>query len=83
MINSVLYRQYMVQYIREALANTDGSNSRVGEYLGGIIIKGWFVKNKIEKQRAVADARAAFDEHRHWPLDIILSQLGINVSEVK
>ena len=83
MINGVIYRKWMVQYIRDAIANTDGSNARIGEYLSGIIIKGWFVKNKEEKLRAVGDARAAFDEHRHWPLDLVLSHLGIRMDEVK
>jgi hypothetical protein len=40
-------------------------------------VGGLLVLHKEEKQRALADARHAFDEHRHWPLEIILSHLGV------
>jgi hypothetical protein len=40
-------------------------------------VKGLLVRHREEKRRALEDAQRAFDEHRHWPLEIILSQLGI------
>jgi hypothetical protein len=37
------------------------------------------VMHREEKQRALADARQAFDEHRHWPLEIVLRHLGVSL----
>jgi hypothetical protein len=82
MINGEVYKECMRKYIQEALASTDGSNARVAEYLGTIVVKGWFVRNKEEKLRALADTRRAFEEHRHWPLDIVLSHLGFELKDV-
>ena len=71
------YQRYLQEYVDQALANSDGSPGGVRDYLEGIQVKGWLVKDKPEKQRALADAIQAFSEHRHWPLDIILSHLGL------
>ncbi len=71
------YQHYLRQYVTEALQNSDGSNRGISEFLWTIQVKGFLVRERTEKERALADARKAFDEHRHWPLDIILSQLGI------
>ena len=73
----VHYQQYLKQYISEAIQQSDGSNRGIAEHLSTIQIKGPVVLHREEKQRALADARQAFDEHRHWPLDIVLRHLGI------
>jgi hypothetical protein len=77
MLDIKLYNQYLQQYISEAIRNSDGSNRSISEYLETIRIGGWFERNKVEKRLALADARAAFDKNRHWPLEIILSHLGV------
>jgi len=71
------YQQYLQQYVSQAIHNTDGSNRQISEYLSEIQIKGFLVRHRTEKERALADARKAFDEHRHWPLEIVLSHLGV------
>jgi hypothetical protein len=40
-------------------------------------VSGFLVRNRAEKQKALEDARNAFDSHRHWPVEIVLSHLGI------
>lgn len=75
-----LYRKYLNQYVEEALQNSDGSISGIAEYLSSIEVRGFLIRHKTEKIRALDDAKKAFDEHRHWPLDIILSHLGVSVS---
>ena len=75
-----LYRQYLNKYVQEAIRNSDGSISGISEQLDGITPPGRFSRHKEEKQRALADARAAFSEHRHWPLDILLSHLGVETN---
>jgi hypothetical protein len=77
MLDIKLYNQFLQQYISEAIRNSDGSNRSIAEYLETIRVSGWFVRNKVEKRQALADARAAFDKNRHWPLEIILSHLGV------
>ena len=47
------------------------------DYLSQQEVHGFFVQHRKEKQRALADARQAFDEHKHWPLELILKQLGL------
>jgi hypothetical protein len=71
-----LYRHYLNKYIQDALQESDGSKAGVAEYLSEIKIGGLLTRHKEEKRRAVEDARNAFEEHRHWPIDIILSHLG-------
>ncbi len=77
------YRAALKKYVQEAIQNSNGSNSQIYEYLSSLTVKGFLVKNKVEKQRALADARKAFDEHRHWPQDIVLSQLGLDPKELQ
>lgn len=76
------YRKYMEELIQEAMDNSDGTNSGISEYLREKQVSGWFVRKKKEKQRALADARKAFDEHAHWPVDIVISHLGVDPKEV-
>jgi hypothetical protein len=80
-MNVQLYRRYLEQFVSEAIANSSGSNSSIYEYLSSIRIGKFLVPHKDEKVRALADARRAFEEHRHWPLNIVLSQLGIESKE--
>ena len=71
------YRQALEQFVMDALANSDGTNAGISNYLLNQKVSGLFVPNKAEKQKALNDARQAFDEHRNWPVNIILSHLGI------
>jgi hypothetical protein len=66
------------QYVNQAIQESDGSNRGIAEYLWSIQVKGLLVTHREEKRRALSDARQAFDEHRHWPQEIILSHLGIS-----
>ena len=74
-----LYRQYLQQYVQEALDHSNGTIAGIAENLHAKHVSGLLVIHKEEKKRALADACQAFDEHRHWPLDIILSHLGVEV----
>ena len=76
-MNRALYQKYMQQYINQAAQESDGTPREIYERLAEMQVKGLLVRHRTEKQRALKDARLAFDEHRHWPLDIILSHLGI------
>ena len=76
-MNRALYIQYMQKYVNQATQESDGTPRAIYEYLSEMQVKGLIVRHRVEKQRALKDARLAFDEHRHWPLDIILSHLGI------
>jgi hypothetical protein len=78
-MDHTLYQRYLKEYIAQARQASDGSVRSIAEELGAIHVGGWLVTHKEEKKRALADARHAFDEHRHWPLEIILSHLGLAV----
>jgi len=76
-MNRKLYQEYLQQFVTQAIQNSDGSNREIYELLSEMQVKGLLVSHREEKRRALADAQQAFDEHRHWPLEIILSHLGI------
>jgi len=80
-INRALYQQYMQEYVHQAIKESDGTPRDIYERLAEMQVKGLLVRHKMEKQRALRDARLAFDEHRHWPLEIILSHLNIEKQE--
>jgi hypothetical protein len=79
-----LFRRYMQQYIKEAFENSDGSTAGISRYLWEkTVSSGLFTRHKKEKNEALAEARKAFDEHRHWPVDIVITQLGLDPKELK
>ena len=71
------YQFYLQQYVDLALHHSDGTLGGIRDYLESIQIKGFFVRDRDEKLRARYDLIQAFSEHRHWPLEIILSHLGV------
>lgn len=75
-----LYQKYLQEYVQEAINYSDGSKAGIAEYLHTKRISGVLVLHKEEKKRALMDATHAFDEHRHWPLDIVISHLGVDVT---
>lgn len=77
----VIYRQNLEELIRDALANSDGSHAGISDYLHAKEKPGRLTRNRSEKQRALDDARRAFDEHRHWPVEIVVSHLGLDKKE--
>jgi hypothetical protein len=70
------YRQALEKYVSEAMQNSDGTHSGISGYLWNIKLSR-LTLNRYEKQRALEDARRAFDEHRQWPIDVILSHIGL------
>jgi hypothetical protein len=71
------YRKWVEQYVTDALQKSDCSNAGIAEYLSMIKPAGRFSSHRDEKNLALTEVRKAFDEHRHWPLSIIISFLGI------
>jgi hypothetical protein len=76
-----LYRRYLNEYVKEALENSNGTAAGASAYLWEKKISGILVQHKVEKNKALAEARRAFDEHRHWPVSIIISHLGLDLKE--
>ena len=76
-MDHTLYQRYLKEYVAQARQASDGSVRSIAEELSAIHVGGLLVVHKEEKRRALADARRAFDEHRHWPLEIVLSHLGL------
>lgn len=74
------YRQALEKYVTEAMQNSDGTHKGISSYLWNIKLSR-FTFNRYEKQRALEDARHAFDDHRHWPIEVILSHLGIKTQK--
>ena len=72
------YRNAVQTFVRQALENTDGSNKKISEYLWTLSIPRFLARHKTEKRQALLDVRKAFDDHSYWPLDVILSQLGVD-----
>lgn len=74
-----LYRKYLQELVQEAIKNSDGSKAGITTYLVEKSNPGRFSQHRVEKNLALEDARKAFNEHRHWPLEIIISHLGVEV----
>lgn len=77
-----VYWQYLDQLVQEALANSDRSNEGISKYLHAKKKPGFMTRNRHEKTKALEEATRAFDEHRHWPLEVVLSHLGIDKSNL-
>ena len=80
MLNIKLYRQFLQEYVSEAVRTSNGSVFSIRENLDAMQVGRWLVKHRAERLRALEDARTAFEKNRHWPLEIILSQLGVEVT---
>lgn len=80
-MDNQLYQKYLHQYVRQAVQQSNGSIADIYDNLGQIRVGGWMTPHKEEKKRALQDALQAFGEHRHWPLDIILSHLGVEIQK--
>ncbi|NLG72791.1 MAG: hypothetical protein GX495_12225 [Chloroflexi bacterium] len=76
------YRRFVREYVKQALDNSDGSHQQIVEYLRSQVVKGLFVRHKEERKKALEDVQRAFEEHRHWPVDIVVSSyLGVDLKE--
>ena len=75
------YRLFLEQFVQEAVDQSDGTHTGILEHLHTIKISGPFVRNKVEKQTALKEAIKAFEEHRHWPLEIVFSHLGVKIKK--
>lgn len=71
------YRGFLRAYLHEAMLHSDGTVRGISEYLETVRLGGWFVRFRRERLRALEDARRACDEHRHWPLEVLLAHLGV------
>ena len=78
-----LISQYMHEYLKDALKTGHDRPAEIARYLEELPLPGRFARNKEERIRALREVRQAFTEHRHWPLDIILSHLGIDAEKIK
>jgi hypothetical protein len=76
-----LFRRYLKEYVKEAVDNSDGTTAGISTYLQEMRVSGLLVRNKAEKTKALEEARRAFDEHRHWPVAIVISHLGLDLKE--
>jgi hypothetical protein len=72
-----LYRRYLEEFVIEAIQNSNGTNAGISEYLWSKKMAGRYSKHREEKNTALVELRKSFDDHRHWPLSIIISFLGI------
>ncbi len=82
-MNYQIYEKYLYQYLLDAYKNSDGSTKGVSEMLHALPKPGRFSSNRAEKIKAIDTAITAFDEHRHWPIDIVFSHLGVDFKKIR
>lgn len=80
-MDNQLYQKYLHEYVNQAVKQSNGAIGDIYDSLGQITVGGFLTRHKEEKRRALQDAMRAFSEHRHWPLEIILSHLGVEVEK--
>ncbi|MCK4901483.1 MAG: hypothetical protein KAS38_22060 [Anaerolineales bacterium] len=73
-----VYWQYLDELVQEALENSDRTNESISNYLRSKKKPGRLTRNRHEKAKALEEAIRAFDDHRRWPEEIVLSHLGID-----
>ncbi|MBM3130242.1 MAG: hypothetical protein FJ009_16655 [Chloroflexi bacterium] len=78
-----VYRQFLREFLRDASQKSDGSNAGMANFLMQQIQPGRFTRHRDEKIRALNDLQRAFSEHRHWPVDMVFTYLGIKPEEVQ
>jgi hypothetical protein len=74
-----LYQRYLDEYVQEAIDRSNASKEGILNYLRNKQGPGFLSRHKNEKKQALEDAKRAFEEHRHWPVEITLSHLGVTV----
>jgi hypothetical protein len=77
------FNQFMQAYLKDALASGARTPAEIARYLDEIPWPGRLARHKLERVRALREVRQAFTEHKHWPLDIILSHLGIDPAQIQ
>jgi hypothetical protein len=80
-MDHALYEKFRRQYLKQAIEATNRTPNEIYRALTEMPRPGRFSFNKEEKLRALHDLQQAFEDHRHWPLDIILSHLGIDLDK--
>lgn len=78
-----IYRQCLREYLRAAWQKSDGTNAGMSNYLMQQIEPGRLTRHREEKIRALNDLQRAFSEHRHWPVDMVFTYLGVKMEEVQ
>ena len=73
-----VYWKYLDELVQEALVNSDRTNKGISNYLQAKQNPGFLTRHRHEKTKALEEAIKAFNEHQHWPLEIVLSHLGID-----
>jgi hypothetical protein len=78
-----LYRQFLREYLKDAFHKSDGSNAGMSNYLMQQIEPGRLSRHRDERIRALNEVQRVFSEHRHWPVEMIFTYLGIKPEEVQ
>jgi len=76
------YEKYRRQYLKKAYQESDHTPQAIYRALTEIRQPGRFAFNRDEKMRALRDLESAFEDRRHWPLDIILSHIDISLEDL-
>lgn len=78
-----VYWQYLDDLVQEAIANSDRTNEGISNYLQAKKKPGFLTRHRHEKTKALEEAVRAFNEHRQWPLEVILSHLGVDKEDLR
>jgi hypothetical protein len=76
------FQKFRLQYFRTAYQNSDHSPRGIYTALTEIAPPGRFTFHREEKTRALRELREELEGRRHWPLEIVLSQMGFEKSEL-
>lgn len=81
-MNHQLYQKYLHDYLQEALGRVSHNTPAVMVYLSEMEMPGRFARHREERLKAITTLRQAFEEHRHWPLEIVISHLGLDAKQL-
>jgi hypothetical protein len=80
-MNQTRFKQFLIEYTKNALDNSDGTPSGAENYLRSQKKPGMF--SPIEKRDAFLRAKKIFSEMPDRPLWLVLKALGLTVEDLE
>lgn len=80
-MDSSRYTNYLVEYIKKSLDESDGTAYGAANYLGALKKPGMLTPT--EKKEAYQRARKVFTEMRDRPLWLVLKALGLSAEDLE
>lgn len=80
-MNQSRFNEYLVEYVKKSLDNSDGTSDGAANYLAGQKKPGFFAPP--EKKEAFQRARQVFNQMSDRPIWLVLKALGLSTEDLE